>query len=346
LSAHGGGRRGAEATNMLLTRRVGSRCWMSPEMLHGECYSFSSDIYSLTMVLWEVLTCQAPFDDVEDEDALMAALLAGATPSIPDWCPAPFAALLREGWQRDASRRPTAAQILKRLEGMLAELERDYALPYLDCSLFFRPGAREESLRHQQQLWEEQERQIREAELQRQHQLQQLQQHQLQMELQQHPQPCHQPYHYDALQECASPLPGMDAASSERPLTPEEMRLRHEQQLQALEYAQQQQQLQQLQQQLEWQRHQQQLQVQQHQQPSDLQSHQHHPQSHLVTDPTSRTSVSLPHEDGEFVFDEENDHHQHEHEPCGGYEGHTRPLASSSMTALPVADSTVVRVQH
>ena len=141
----------------LLTRRVGSRCWMSPEMIHGRAYSFSSDIYSLAMVCWEILTAQAPFDEVPDED-LTAVVMAGHTPAIPSWTPPAFAALLREGWARQPDARPTARDMLERLEFLQSELESEFKLERFDASVFFRPEAPELIYQHQLQLFEQQQR--------------------------------------------------------------------------------------------------------------------------------------------------------------------------------------------
>lgn len=152
----------AAAAHDLLTRRVGSRCWMSPEMIHGRAYSFSSDIYSLTMVCWEVLTAQAPFDEVPDED-LTAVVMAGHTPAIPPWTPPAFAALLRAGWARDPAARPTARELLDRFEGLQSDLESEFNLERFDCSIFFRPEAPELIYQHQMQLYQQQQMQQQRA---------------------------------------------------------------------------------------------------------------------------------------------------------------------------------------
>ena len=37
-------------------RRVGTPHWMAPEILIGEKYTFSSDVYSFGMIIWELLS--------------------------------------------------------------------------------------------------------------------------------------------------------------------------------------------------------------------------------------------------------------------------------------------------
>ena len=150
-------------------------------MLHGRSYSLSSDIYSLTMVLWEILTCSAPFDEVSDED-MTEVLMSGATPAIPAWTPQPFRDLLSQGWSRNPDLRPSAPDLLRKLRNMLQQLEQEFQLQPLDPSVFFLPNAREEAYAHQMYLYQLQQQQ--EAEFMQQ-QMQQ-QQHQQQQQQQQH----------------------------------------------------------------------------------------------------------------------------------------------------------------
>lgn len=132
-------------------------CLLRSQMIHGRPYSFSSDIYSLSMVCWEILTAQAPFDEVADED-LTAVVMAGHTPAIPPWTPPAFAALLREGWARQPESRPTAREMMERLECMQADLESEFKLERFDASVFFRPEAPQLIYQHQLQLYEQQQR--------------------------------------------------------------------------------------------------------------------------------------------------------------------------------------------
>ena len=37
--------------------------WLAPEILGGKGYSFSSDVYSFGMIMWEFLTWQVPWHD-------------------------------------------------------------------------------------------------------------------------------------------------------------------------------------------------------------------------------------------------------------------------------------------
>lgn len=43
-------------TTAYLTKAIGTTCWMAPEVMQGDAYGLSADIYSFSIVLWEILT--------------------------------------------------------------------------------------------------------------------------------------------------------------------------------------------------------------------------------------------------------------------------------------------------
>jgi serine/threonine protein kinase len=40
--------------------RCGTPCWTAPEILRGEKYSESADVFSFGIIMWEVLSPRAP----------------------------------------------------------------------------------------------------------------------------------------------------------------------------------------------------------------------------------------------------------------------------------------------
>ena len=97
---------------------VGSALYCAPEILRGERYSEASDIFSLAMVLLELCTKQPPCTGrrrgrhrVTHEVAL-----GGLRPEVPEGVDADFACLIRDAWADDASQRPSAEGVMRRLE--------------------------------------------------------------------------------------------------------------------------------------------------------------------------------------------------------------------------------------
>ena len=53
-----------ERKSMRFESRVGTPAWMAPEVLNGEAYQYSADIYGLGVIVWECLAREEPWKDV------------------------------------------------------------------------------------------------------------------------------------------------------------------------------------------------------------------------------------------------------------------------------------------
>eukprot|EP01097_Dermamoeba_algensis_P011488 TRINITY_DN8913_c0_g1_i1.p1 TRINITY_DN8913_c0_g1~~TRINITY_DN8913_c0_g1_i1.p1 ORF type:complete len:392 (+),score=86.92 TRINITY_DN8913_c0_g1_i1:1433-2608(+) len=121
----------------LLTKRVGTYLYMSPEMIQGESYNQKTDVYSLSLVLWEIWSGELPFSDTHD---LYHSIVMGVRPVIPLSCPSSmnmsyskpvmqsnqlitsllgYANVLQEGWHQNPQKRPNASKICEELEILL-----------------------------------------------------------------------------------------------------------------------------------------------------------------------------------------------------------------------------------
>jgi serine/threonine protein kinase len=68
---------------------VGTFAYAAPEIHEGRDHSEASDVYSLGVVMWELMTCEVPFDGL-NAIQIRARLLSGERPDIPDPLPTGF----------------------------------------------------------------------------------------------------------------------------------------------------------------------------------------------------------------------------------------------------------------
>lgn len=106
-----------------MTKNMGTCHWMAPEVVNGTRYDEKADVYSFSIVIYEIVCLTVPFGDLEPEEA--ARLTAkGQRPSleeVPPDCPTPLMKLMEACWAHSAAQRPTFERILVTLEDSVAK---------------------------------------------------------------------------------------------------------------------------------------------------------------------------------------------------------------------------------
>ena len=95
--------------------------WLAPEVLQFSTYTQASDVYSLSLVLWEIMSGEIPF--CEDQNELQSTrdrIIKGRRPSFDvdgiSICSREYEKLVTLGWSVDPSIRPAAADFVSSLD--------------------------------------------------------------------------------------------------------------------------------------------------------------------------------------------------------------------------------------
>lgn len=101
---------------------AGTVAWMAPEVIRNEPCSEKVDVWSFGVVLWELLTCEIPYRDVESSALIWGVGNNSLQLPIPSSCPDGFKLLLQQCWSAKPRNRPSFRQILMHLDIASSEL--------------------------------------------------------------------------------------------------------------------------------------------------------------------------------------------------------------------------------
>mmetsp|Transcript_12557 Transcript_12557/g.24102 ORF Transcript_12557/g.24102 Transcript_12557/m.24102 type:complete len:402 (-) Transcript_12557:121-1326(-) len=106
-----------------LTGDTGSPRYMAPEVCFGKPYNETCDVYSFSILAWQMLKCETPFELYQSVKSFRTNVMErGVRPGIdPKW-PADIADLLRRSWSPDIATRPTMDDVC---ESLRAAINRD-----------------------------------------------------------------------------------------------------------------------------------------------------------------------------------------------------------------------------
>jgi serine/threonine protein kinase len=93
---------------------VGTPTFMAPEVLSGDNYAASADVYSFAMVMYEIYTGKEPFADVQSLQ-LAGKVIGGLRPDVPSSTHphnSGFLQIMQQGWLAAPDKRPNFKQIV------------------------------------------------------------------------------------------------------------------------------------------------------------------------------------------------------------------------------------------
>lgn len=109
---------------------AGTVAWMAPEVIKNEPCSEKVDIWSYGIVLWELLTCEIPYRDVDSSAIIWGVGNNNLHLPIPSTCPEGLTLLIKQCWSVKPRNRPSFRIILNHLEiagnELLRQTEKEY----------------------------------------------------------------------------------------------------------------------------------------------------------------------------------------------------------------------------
>jgi serine/threonine protein kinase len=90
--------------------------FVAPEVLQGQKYTKASDIYSIGMIMWELMIGRRPFWNQSHDTELIIEICDGLRPPISTNAPKDYTKLMKECWHSDPNKRPTAAEMYDEIE--------------------------------------------------------------------------------------------------------------------------------------------------------------------------------------------------------------------------------------
>ncbi|POG57988.1 kinase-like domain-containing protein [Rhizophagus irregularis DAOM 181602=DAOM 197198] len=86
--------------------------FMAPEILRGKSYTPASDIYSFSIIMWEITSGIPPFNNREHDIQLSLSICKGERPEIIENTPQCYVDLMKKCWNEDSSKRPSSKEVL------------------------------------------------------------------------------------------------------------------------------------------------------------------------------------------------------------------------------------------
>lgn len=123
---------------------AGTVAWMAPEVIRNEPCSEKVDIWSFGVVLWELLSGEIPYKDVDSSAIIWGVGSNSLHLPVPSSCPEGFKLLMRQCWSPKARNRPSFRQILMHLEIASPELLNFKHQDFIEAQIIWKEEIKEQ----------------------------------------------------------------------------------------------------------------------------------------------------------------------------------------------------------
>ncbi|WOK94634.1 serine/threonine-protein kinase STY46-like isoform X4 [Canna indica] len=105
----------------IMTAETGTYRWMAPEIINHRPYDHKADVFSFSIVLWELTTSRVPYDTMSPLQAALG-VRQGLRPDLPENIHPRLLDLMQRCWDKDPSNRPSFQDITPELEELLQQV--------------------------------------------------------------------------------------------------------------------------------------------------------------------------------------------------------------------------------
>ncbi|RIA83970.1 kinase-like domain-containing protein [Glomus cerebriforme] len=109
--------------------------YIDPEVLRCRPYSKQSEVYSMSMIMWELSSNKPPFSNKHHNIELALAVLDGMRPEIIEGTPDFYVKIMKQCWNPDPLQRPDASLLPKIFEEMMELFDNTFSSKSVFCSL-------------------------------------------------------------------------------------------------------------------------------------------------------------------------------------------------------------------
>jgi len=90
-----------------IANKAGTSRYMAPEVIKEKPHNAKSDVFSFTVLLWEILSLEKPYDGLSSQEVLDSVSNRGNRPPVPATWPKSIQKLLKQGWAKKIDDRPS-----------------------------------------------------------------------------------------------------------------------------------------------------------------------------------------------------------------------------------------------
>ncbi|XP_038987639.1 serine/threonine-protein kinase STY17-like isoform X5 [Phoenix dactylifera] len=105
-----------------MTAETGTYRWMAPEVINHQPYDHKADVFSFSIVLWELVTSKVPYETMTPLQAALGVRL-GLRPEIPENTHPKLVELMKRCWEAVPAKRPSFSEITIELEELLQQIQ-------------------------------------------------------------------------------------------------------------------------------------------------------------------------------------------------------------------------------